>query len=185
MAEGHFFETSDVWGDLSSLITSPQSVPERGHDSSGPVRHQRTDGDMVPFSNQTHSRDFSRIEVLGPLRGGLFLRPPRSFRPRKVQHRHLSLNRKYVICTLSAYPHMMLPGKDLPPFIHPRWQIKSDCEDGRVSQTSLPDPLAACSGIIAMWSVKNENNSGFIWKAIRSEQEKISEEVGSSWFMHG
>ncbi|OKL57466.1 hypothetical protein UA08_06932 [Talaromyces atroroseus] len=98
--------------------------------------------------------------------------PPvvRSFWPRKMPFRDLSLNRKYVLVNLSSYPRMMLPeSKDsAPPFVHSQSLVKN-----LLDRKFESDSLARCAGIVAMWSVKNKDNSVYIWRAIRSEQERI------------
>jgi hypothetical protein len=106
------------------------------------------------------------------------LRAPRAFTPRTVTYRRLSLNRKYVICTLKSYPQRLLQNKDPPPFTHTQYLPSNSQHEARL-QTSLIDPLATCSGIVAMWCVKNKNNSAFIWHSIRTEQERLFEQVGS------
>jgi Fungal Zn(2)-Cys(6) binuclear cluster domain len=102
--------------------------------------------------------------------------PPviKSFWPRKTLLRDLSLNRKYVLVNLSSYPRMMLSGnKDsAPPFVHSQYLIKN-LPDRKFAS----DSLARCAGVVTMWSVKNKDNSVHIWRAIRSEQERIFEEV--------
>jgi hypothetical protein len=169
-----------MFGDLPLLPVTPQDVPEREHVSSALVSNGKPPSEDVLFADHRYSIDFSSLEVLNPLGIEPVLRAPRAFWPKRVRYQQLSLNRKYVICTLSTYPHIMLPGKGMPPFIHPQCPVKRFGQDGRVAQTSLPGPLATCAGIIAMWSVKNKNNSVFIWRAIRTEQERLSEEVNST-----
>jgi hypothetical protein len=120
---------------------------------------------------------FSMIGVPFPLYVEPVLRAPRAFMPKKMRHRQLSLSRRFIICTLAAYPYMMLPDKGLPPFIHSQSLTKEFDQEKRKIQTSYPGPLAACAGIIAMWSVKNKNNSVFIWRAIKAEQERILTDV--------
>lgn len=102
------------------------------------------------------------------------LRYPRLFWPKETPHRELSLNRKYVLGNLRNYPRMMLSASrdGMPPFVH-SYHLSQDCCD----DTPLPNPLARCAGIVAMWSVKTKYNSVHIWKAIRSEQERLLHEV--------
>jgi len=123
---------------------------------------------------QMNLSNFSPFQTLVPQP---IFRAPRAFKPRTLAYRQLSLIRKFVICTLGSYPQMLLPGKDLPPFLHPQCLSREFDRNKSGSQASFLGPLATCSGIVAMWSVKNKNNSAFIWHSIHTEQEKISKEV--------
>jgi hypothetical protein len=142
----------------------------------------RFQSEDFPFSYQSSSADYPNIELSNPLGSTVSFRSPRTFEPKRVRHQQLFLNRKYVVVTLSSYPLMLLPGKGMPPFIHPRCTIEESSQHERVAQTSLPRPLATCSGIVAMWSVKNKDNNALIWRAIHTEQERISEEVDLSCY---
>jgi hypothetical protein len=174
-ADNSIFQNADTFGSLPLVPVTTQSVLGREHTSFDLVHHLSED---FLLADHRHSSNFSSLEVLNPLGSEPALRAPRAFWPKTVRYRKLSLNIKYVICTLSAYPHMMLPDKGMPPFIHPKCLARDFDQVERVTRTSLPGPLATCAGIIALWSAKNENNSFFIWRAIRAEQERISEEVG-------
>lgn len=103
---------------------------------------------------------------------------PRLFLPKETSHRDLSLNRKYVLVNLRNYPGMMLSASRdcLPPFVHSGYPSQAFSDN-----SSLPGPLARCAGIVAMWSVKTKYNSMHIWKAIRSEQERLLHEVLPSY----
>ncbi|KAG9231563.1 hypothetical protein BJ875DRAFT_113309 [Amylocarpus encephaloides] len=114
--------------------------------------------------------DFADTSWLSPI----MPRAPKLFGQRKRDNQ-LSLNKNYLLCSLRTYPHMMLPGKSLPPFIHPTSMIDMQRED-RTTQKTLPGPLANCAAIVQMYSVKNNSNAVFIWKAVRMEQERISAE---------
>jgi hypothetical protein len=144
------------------------SQPLRDHLSSALTSNDRTmspDFSFIDFSNLSPSFWIEPV-----------FRAPRAFLPKRLRYRQLSLNRKYVICAVSSYPQMLLPGKSMPPFMHPQCLIEEPDQEGRVT-ISFPEPLAKCAGIVAMWSVKNRNNAVFIWRAIRAEQERLSEEV--------
>jgi hypothetical protein len=176
LANDQLFQTPFMFGDFALAPITSQSVSEKNHSYSALIRHGGNSSEGFPF-DQRYTIDFSSFEDLNPLWIEPVLRAPRAFSPKRVRYRQLSLNRKYVICTLMAYPHRMLAGKTLPPFMHPQCLIKESDQGNRDTQTSFSGPLATCAGIIAMWSVKNKNNSIFIWRAIRTEQERISEEV--------
>lgn len=104
------------------------------------------------------------------------LRYPRLFWLKETPHQELSLNRKYILVNLKNYPLMMLSASrdGKPPFVH-----SSHPSQGFSDNSSLPGPLARCAGIVAMWSVKTKYNSMHIWTAIRSEQERLLQEVCS------
>lgn len=108
-----------MFGDLPLLPVTPQDVPEREHISSALVNGKPPSEDGL-FADHRYSTDFSRPWSLESSSDrASSLRAPREFWPKRVRYQQLSLNRKYVICTLSTYPHMMLPGKGMPPFISP------------------------------------------------------------------
>lgn len=129
------------------------------------------DNSTIDYSNFGHV-DFSLFDELIP-------RPQKAFWPRKKGDSRFSLNRHFVLCTLRSYPYQILPGKSLPPFIHPQSLINYTREDG-IIQRSLPGPLATCAAITQMCSMKDESNALFIWRAIRMEQERLSAEVRDS-----
>lgn len=99
----------------------------------------------------------------------------RAFQPRQVLNPQISLNRRFVICTLRSYPGMMLSRIHPPPFIHPKCLFTTG-KHNEVEQY-VPGSLATCSGIVSMFSVKNKENSVFIWRAVRMEQERIAAEA--------
>jgi len=104
------------------------------------------------------------------------LKAPKAFWQRSIGASQYSLNINYVLATLRSYPSKFIPGKSLPPFIHPKY--KDDiCKDDRMPREPFPRPLATCAAILQMCTVKNKNNTLFIWQGIRMEQERLSEEV--------
>jgi hypothetical protein len=173
-------QSSSMFGNLGLFLGDQQDLRPIGNGFPAQVYNGSIQPQFFPFPPQSNSEAFSRIQLSNTLGSTLTLRAPRAFDPKRVCHRQLSLNRKYVVVRLSAYPRMMLPGNGMPPFIHPRCSVGDISSQGEVAQTFLPRPLATCSGIIAMWSVKNKDNCALIWKAIRTEQERISEEAGLS-----
>ncbi|KAI9742856.1 MAG: hypothetical protein M1818_003585 [Claussenomyces sp. TS43310] len=131
----------------------------------------------LPYSEPSSFMDSSNIEIVDALLfDHITPKAPRAFWPRAVRDHQFSLNRSYVLCTLRSYPHMILSTQNLPPFIHLQCLIDIPRDDG-VIHKSLPGSLATCAAITQMWSVKNESNAVFIWKAIRMEQERLSAEV--------
>lgn len=133
-------------------------------------------GDFLFAESPSHNREirslpshdyqmeFADLSSFCPFENQPVIQAPRAFKPRTVKCRQLSLNKRFVMCTLQSYPQMLLRDQKSPPFLHPR-------------QEELPGPLATCSGIVALWSVKNKNNSAFIWRSIQTEQVRLSEEV--------
>ena len=103
-------------------------------------------------------------------------KPPRAFLPRQVRDRSSLLNGNYVMCALRAYPFRIIPGQELPPFIH----AYCSADTSRGFENSLPRPLAACAAIVQMFRVKNKSNAVFIWGVIRMEQERLAAEVRHS-----
>jgi hypothetical protein len=180
VANTHLSQSSYMFEDLGLPTPAHQDLSSLRNAYPSLVCNGSIQSEHFPFSYQCSSIDYSDIAIPNPLESALTLRAPRAFVPKTMRHRQLSLNRKFVVVTLSAYPQMMLPGKRMPPFIHSRCSVEESSHHGLVAQVSLPTPLATCSGIIAMWSVKNKDNSGLIWRAIRTEQERISDEVDSS-----
>lgn len=128
----------------------------------------------VTYLNETTLRSFPSPQYSINPRMELQPHVPRAFGPRRMRYQQLSLNRKYVICTLCAYPQMLFPGKAGPPFVHSNWFAAESLRGARNGRIS---PLTSCSGIITMWSSKNVNNTRNIWRTIRCEQEFISKEV--------
>jgi hypothetical protein len=175
-ANSHLLQNSSMFRNHDLLAPTHQGAPPTINGYSL-FYNRRFQSESFPFSYQNSSTDYSRVELQNPLGSAVSFRSPRAFEPKRVRHQQLFLNRKYVVVTLSSYPLMMLPGKGMPPFIHPRCNIEESSQHERVTQTSLPRPLATCSGSVAMWSVKNKDNSALIWRAIRTEQERMSEEV--------
>jgi len=177
----YLFPDPLTFDDMPLLSISPQTfVDTREQVSAALIARGRLPSGSLSPPIQRHLTNLSSFPFLDSLPIEPALRPPKAFWPKRLRYRQLSLTRKYILCTLSTYPHMMLASRGLPPFMHPQCLIKEFEHDERVIQTALPGPLATCAGIIAMWSVKNKNNSVFIWRAIRTEQERLSEEVDST-----
>jgi hypothetical protein len=107
-----------------------------------------------------------------PLGQHLIPRGTRAFGPKGLEGRQLSLVKKFVLSTLQTYPKMMLSDTDMPPFIPHMWMA----EENRHAENSQPGPLARCAGIVSLWSTKNRNNKQYLWKILRIEQERLSEE---------
>jgi hypothetical protein len=74
-----------------------------------------------------------------------------------------------ILHTLKSYPLMMLGQSALPPFIHPHL-ISSD-----VGKTM--EPLTNCSSLVHMISNRVHRNRKLFWKNVRSECERMCQEV--------
>ena len=96
----------------------------------------------------------------------------RAFAPKRPRSKEMSLISKYIGSTLRKYPAMMLDATP-PPFIYHQCMASK----GHFEPNALPGPLPRCSGIVAMWSTKNANNQHYVWKILRIEQERLSEEI--------
>ncbi len=136
----------------------------------------RDSTDTPLFNGQPRSTSPLSFDAMNSLNVEIIPRPSTAFQPRKIRSHRSSLNRHYVVCALRSYPFLILQNKiSTPPFIHPQtFELNGD---DPTKYKTLPEPLAVCSGIMHMWSVKNKYNSVFIWNAIRTEQAKLSAEV--------
>lgn len=103
------------------------------------------------------------------------LRPFRAFDRRFSATPSNSLLWRYVVSTLRSYSRMNVGDNQLPPFIHP----KGGQQGRQITDCRLLERLAACSAITTWWS-KNNSDRVFMWKVIRMEQERLSEEVRRS-----
>lgn len=85
--------------------------------------------------------------------------------------RHAS---QFITRILGSYPKMMLRRTSLPPFIHPFSYRQSD-----TANPSLPEPLAICMSIASMFAVRTSESSNFLWRTIKTEQQRLTKEVRS------
>lgn len=155
--------TGDGQLDNSSFL----SLHDLHHEGDSPFANSFSNSrDICPLLSLEFGIEYGNFISFSALGNQPIFQVPRAFKPRMVKCRQLSLNKKFVMCTLQSYPQMLLPGQEPPPFLH-------------TSQEDLPGPLATCSGIVALWSVQNKNNSAFIWRSIQGEQVRLSEQVCS------
>jgi hypothetical protein len=101
---------------------------------------------------------------------------PKIFTARKAPSCNLSLSHNYVLCTLRSYPHRMLSSSP-PPFLHHNNRHRGYQAGYLATHESKPPPLEVCTAIVQMCSVKNKENTPFIWKTIKLEQQKFLAEV--------
>jgi hypothetical protein len=154
-------------------LNLPQSPSDKEVRPSVQVRPQDEPRLRLGFSNIEYSSAFGFDEIIPKV--------PKAFSARRAQKCQLSLNRSYVLCTLKSYPHMMFPGRNLPPFIHPFYGYGVNASGNEIAaHKSAQGPIANCAAIVKWYSVKNNDNTVFIWRTIRMEQERLLAEVGSS-----
>lgn len=108
----------------------------------------------------------------------------------RAEHRLLSQRRttttdafftaKVLLGQIRQYPKMMMQGKKLPPFIHPRcasgspWMDSCAAEDRHVC---LPEALAVCANLVHMFYSRTPASSRFAWETIYRHQERLHQEV--------
>jgi hypothetical protein len=67
-----------------------------------------------------------------------------------------------------------------PPFIHRQPQpspLKPDPKHLNNDPAVLPEPLAICSSIMRMCTMRSSRNLAFIWRTIQAEPRRIEDEV--------
>ena len=99
-------------------------------------------------------------------------------KPRSVlQHCALS---SVLVGQLTSYPKMMFEGGSLPPFIHPPCYLEEalapDCIE-RQRHQCLPRELAICSSLVEMFHSATPATTGYVWKTIYAEGDRIKREV--------
>lgn len=140
-----------------------------------PIHSTKSQPEVMFLLDSTKSMPNPNSRIFDPLGSAPSLRVPRAFKPRTIRNWRLSLLRRFVLANINAYPAAMLPGKGFPPFIHAQCPVGESHK--YTDPKSIPRPLTTCSGIVAMWSMKNESNVSFIWNSIRGEHERLAEEV--------
>jgi len=103
---------------------------------------------------------------------------PGLFLPRNFATSSTSFTAKYLMAVLSSFPKLMTNNSVLPRYIHP-YQPKNKGNDFVCynDKTCLPEPLAVCSSIVQMFLTKTGESNAFIWRTIRSEQQRLYKEV--------
>ncbi|CZR68147.1 uncharacterized protein PAC_18046 [Phialocephala subalpina] len=121
---------------------------------------------------------FSNLGSINALELQQFIpKVPKAFAPRSFQNDQLSLNRRFVLCTLRSYPSMMLSG-DPPPFIHRYYGYGVDTSAGNLTtQVARPAPLKNCANIVLWFTKKDKDNIRFIWNTIKAETERLLKEL--------
>ena len=122
-----------------------------------------------PFDPSSISR------ILDSQRGQLNL-----FRPKKTSTTRSLLSARFLLGMLGSYPKMLLGDNTLPPF------IRLPCSVPEISglfnpkdspENRLPESLANCASIVQMFLTKTPANSAFVWRTLRSEQQRLYDEV--------
>ncbi|MCJ1240525.1 hypothetical protein MMC14_008528 [Varicellaria rhodocarpa] len=100
-----------------------------------------------------------------------------SYRKYAVSTSHLSA--KVVLGTLKSYPKMILEGS-LPPFLHHCYFAREDTDLFSLRnrrEIRFPEALANCQSILHMFFMRTKESSAFVWRTIRSEQQRLRREV--------
>jgi hypothetical protein len=161
-------------------ITQPMAVETSTQEPRSTIALDILDFEQhVPLSNSATEMDTLDSLLLLPINQPIF-NPPRAFLPRLGTNHVSPLVRASVINTLRSYTYGLLPGHNLPPFIHmqcldiPSNQVNAAHNDaGRC----LPQPLAICASIVQMFRAKTRENSHFIWSTVRMAQQRLDEEA--------
>jgi hypothetical protein len=121
----------------------------------------------LPQSPLFNPWSFAHPDTLG---SQLALQPIKAFIPKGIR---CSLISKYMMNTIRRYPAMMLGGSSAPPFIH------GVCLVNKAKHTHMsgPGPLLRCAGLVELWTSKTANNSQYLWRMMRWEQQRICDEV--------
>ena len=135
---------------------------------------ENTPDEPLPWLRSKSSTDNScaatRITARNPSRQML---KPRSV----VQHCALS---SVLVGQLTSYPKMMFEGDALPPFIKPPCHVEEALAPGcieRQRHQCLPRDLAICSSLVEMFYSARPATTGYVWKAIYAEGDRIKREV--------
>jgi hypothetical protein len=163
---GEYFDSStdltESFGAITGHFSSDEEIQSFTNDSSD------DSGSPKPWVC-TESMHHVEIEQF-------FAVAPKTFSARKAPSCNLSLNHNYVLCTLRSYPHRML-STSLPPFLHHNNRHRGFRTGYLATHEAKPPPLEVCTAIVQMCSVKNKENTPFIWKTIRLEQQRFLAEV--------
>lgn len=103
---------------------------------------------------------------------------PELYLPRKFATSSTSLTAKYLMAVVSSYPKLMTENSVLPGYIHP-YQLKNKGNDCVCNNDNncVPEPLAVCSSIVQMFLTKTSESNAFVWRTVRSEQQRLYKEV--------
>ncbi|KAH8799790.1 hypothetical protein F5884DRAFT_117223 [Xylogone sp. PMI_703] len=94
----------------------------------------------------------------------------RVFRPRTFISTSSHRSSTFMIRVLRSYPRMMLRPGTFPPFIHPHYCGGSYDE---IHEPTLTEPLAISKSIAQMFTSRTKQNTAFMWRTIRMEQERL------------
>lgn len=89
-----------------------------------------------------------------------------------------ALTAKMIYSKLASYCHLLADAIHLPPFIHPPcWLGASDRCAADAPHRCLPEPLAVCSNLLQMFSMRREGTEGFVWKQICTHLRELQDNV--------
>lgn len=126
-----------------------------------------SDFDPAPsfYSLESQYMDFT---PLSPLQW----KPAKAIRFRKLQSPQAEMAATLLTHIISAIPRKMVRTDTFPPFIHPKCYARSD--DGEMSET-----LMNCMVLAKMFASRTKESHRILWRAIRTEQERLSSQVYS------
>ncbi|KAH8810575.1 hypothetical protein F5884DRAFT_779666 [Xylogone sp. PMI_703] len=91
---------------------------------------------------------------------------------RKMPNSVSQNNANYIIRVLRTYPQKMLRRETFPPFIHQHWPKDPN---GFILDTA--EPIANCMTIAQIFSSRTPENTAFVWRTIRAEQQRLVDEM--------
>lgn len=96
----------------------------------------------------------------------------RSMIRRRLVKPHAQTHATFIIQILASFPAMMLRKETFPPFIHPH---SFSGIPGK--ENEMPEALVNCMSLAQLFKIRTKENSGFLWKSIRMEHERLWREV--------
>lgn len=91
---------------------------------------------------------------------------------RKMANPVAQNNANHIIRALRTYPQRMLRRETFPPFIHQHWP-----KDSNGFVVDAAEPITNCMTIAQIFASRTLENTAFIWRTIRAEQQRLVDEV--------
>jgi hypothetical protein len=91
---------------------------------------------------------------------------------RKMPNQVAQNNANYIIRALRTFPQRMLRRVTFPPFIHRPWPT-----DLNGFIIDAPEPMANCMSIAQIFASQTLENTAFVWRTIRAEQQRLVDKV--------
>lgn len=87
---------------------------------------------------------------------------------------------KVLLAQIRQYPKMMIEGRKLPPFIHPRCVSGSSpvasCSTEE-KHVCMPEILAVCANLIHLFYNRTPASTSFVWETIYKHQKRLHHDV--------